>query len=413
MSKHTLYLCYFGLREPLVQTQVIPYLREILKDNIKVSLLTFEPNFKKSWTREQIAAQKQELAAKGISWFCLPYHKRPSAPATLYDTLHGAYFSWKLIRREKVDVLHARVHIPALMGAIAGKLSSRKTKLIFDIRGFFPEEYTDAGNWKQNGFLYRTVKRVEKWLLKESDGFVVLTEKARDILFPGSEETGFDKAGRPVEVIPCCVDFNERFKDNERKTRQQTRQELNLDGRLVITHVGMLGGLYLTDDIADFLAAARGYNPKTFALFLTQTDPNLIIPLLTERGFTNSDYFVEKVSPNDVPRFLNASDIALSFVRASFATLSRSPTKIPEYLACGLPIVSNKGVGDVDELILTERVGAVIDNFNQESYLEALEKIQNLKSEEGFIERCQNAAKIRFDLVTVGGKKYRSLYKKI
>jgi len=25
----TLYLCYFGLREPLVQTQVLPYLRQL------------------------------------------------------------------------------------------------------------------------------------------------------------------------------------------------------------------------------------------------------------------------------------------------------------------------------------------------------------------------------------------------
>jgi len=30
----TLYICYFGLREPLVQTQVLPYLREIGKGGV-------------------------------------------------------------------------------------------------------------------------------------------------------------------------------------------------------------------------------------------------------------------------------------------------------------------------------------------------------------------------------------------
>src|SRR5688572_15673029 len=39
----TLYLCYFGVLEPLVQTQVLPYLREIRKGGTEVSILTFEP----------------------------------------------------------------------------------------------------------------------------------------------------------------------------------------------------------------------------------------------------------------------------------------------------------------------------------------------------------------------------------
>ena len=40
---HSLYICYFGLREPLVQTQVLPYLRELVAGGVKMSLLTFEP----------------------------------------------------------------------------------------------------------------------------------------------------------------------------------------------------------------------------------------------------------------------------------------------------------------------------------------------------------------------------------
>ena len=35
----TLYICYFGLREPLVQTQVLPYLRELVRDGVGVYLL--------------------------------------------------------------------------------------------------------------------------------------------------------------------------------------------------------------------------------------------------------------------------------------------------------------------------------------------------------------------------------------
>ena len=62
----TLYLCYFGLREPLVQSQVLPYLRQISKDDIGVSILTFEQNPKEKWTAEQIEFEKKKLADEGI-----------------------------------------------------------------------------------------------------------------------------------------------------------------------------------------------------------------------------------------------------------------------------------------------------------------------------------------------------------
>ena len=93
---------------------------------------------------------------------------------------------------------------PALMAALAKRRAGGR--LLFDIRGFMPEEYTDAGVWPAGGTLYRGVKRVERFLFNSADAFVVLTEKAREILFPGRLEA--DERGRPVEVIPCCVDFS-------------------------------------------------------------------------------------------------------------------------------------------------------------------------------------------------------------
>ncbi|MCC7308873.1 MAG: glycosyltransferase, partial [Acidobacteria bacterium] len=114
----TLYICYFGLREPLVQTQVLPYLREIGKGGVKVSLLTFEPDMRAKWTAEQIAQMKAELAEEGIAWHCLGYHKAPSVPATAFDIVNGTRYVRKLLNREKFDVLHARVHIPGVMAAV-------------------------------------------------------------------------------------------------------------------------------------------------------------------------------------------------------------------------------------------------------------------------------------------------------
>lgn len=401
-----LYICYFGINEPLVQTQVLPYLRELQKDGHEITLLTFEPTI---MDRDGVAAGRV-ICGDGIKWQWLRYHKRLSVLATLWDVLCGTWFIHGFVAREKPDILHARVHVPALMGAIARKLSRRKPKLLFDIRGFMPEEYTDAGIWPEGGVVYRLVKRVERWLFEESDGFVVLTEKAREILFPGSYETGFDNYGRPVEVIPCCVDFVRRFSGDHETLRTKYRDELELRDRFVIIHLGALGGLYLVNEIADLLAAAKKQTPSTFALFLTQSDRHHIESLLHDRGFSHEDYFIGKVNPTEVEGYLHASDIGLSIVKASFATSSRSPTKIPEYLACGLPIIANTGVGDVDELIKRNGVGAILKDFRPTDYAHAFSTIESLGD---VSDNCRETAWREFDLVEVGGKRYRRLYSRL
>src|SRR2546423_13481829 len=114
MSIGTLSLCYFGLREPLVQTQVLPYLRRLAASGVEVSLLTFEPELKRRWKADELEEERSRLAREGIRWHRLAYHKRPSLPATAFDILTGALFAARLAprepcreERERIQVLHA------------------------------------------------------------------------------------------------------------------------------------------------------------------------------------------------------------------------------------------------------------------------------------------------------------------
>lgn len=396
-----LYICYFGLREPLVQTQVLPYLLEIMKDQVSVSLLTFEPDLKNTWTHEEIETERKKLIEKGIDWHYLPYHKRPSAPATFYDILNGARKIRQLISREKFDILHCRIHVPATMAAIARKFSSKKPKILFDIRGFFPEEYTDAGIWPENGWLFRAAKRVEKWLLNEADGFVVLTEKAREILFPE-----ISVRERPVEVIPCCVDLK-RFEITDESLREKTRSKLGISDRFVIAYVGSFGGWYLSDEMFDLFAAAREVDPSVYIMILTQRQTEAAIEKLKARGFAEGDFFVGSVSPEEIPYYLNAADAAISFIKRCYSKQASSPTKNAEYLAAGLPMIVNSGIGDVDSLIKEDRVGVLVEGFDHDNYGAALIRLKALGD---IRERCRKSASRRFDLVNVGGMRYRRIY---
>lgn len=406
MQPNALYICYFWLDEPLVQTQVLPYLREIKKGGIDVHLLTFE---RENLSADAIDTNRNKLADEGIVWHFARYHKSPSVPATLFDILNGARIVRRLINTEKFDILHGRVHLPTLMATIARKFSNPKPKILFDIRGFFPEEYTDGGVWPAGGWLYRAAKRVERWLLKESNGFVVLTEKARDILFPESKTTGVDKHGRPVDVIPCCVDLK-RFDAISDESRAEMRRQLNIGSRFVIAYVGSFGGWYLTDEMFDFFSTAREADPSVFIMVLTQRDKAMAIDKLSSAGFSANDFFVDSVLPSEIPQYLSAADAGLSFIKRCYSKQSSSPTKNAEYLAAGLPIIANAGVGDVDAQITENNVGVIVERFDRESYLDALNRLKALGNVR---ERCRHIAKTVFDLETIAGTRYRRLYERI
>jgi glycosyltransferase involved in cell wall biosynthesis len=360
-----------------------------------MSLLTFEPDTQGTWTTEW----RERLKREGIGWHMLRYHKRPTLPATLFDIMAGAWRASRIVRRERIDLLHARSHVGAAIGALAKKLTG--ARLIFDIRGFLPEEYVDSGNWPKDGVLFRLTKTAERWLYQSADAFVVLTERARATLFPNGA------AGRPLAVIPCCVTA-ERIAP--RSDRDAVRRDLGVSDRVVYVYIGALGGYYLLRETAEFLAVARENDVRTYALVLTHGPAAPIIAELERHGLTANDYRVMRAEPADVPMFLGAADVALSIIRPSYARIASSPTKFAEYLAAGLPVVSTTGIGDLDGHIEEGRAGVLLRSLDREAYLDALRALETLRGDPNLGERCRQEARARYDLETVGGARYRRLY---
>jgi glycosyltransferase involved in cell wall biosynthesis len=400
MSISTLYLCYFGVREPLVQTQVLPYLRYLAAAGVKVSLLTFEPQLKQAWSKEQLEEKRTELAAAGIRWFQLLYHKRPSAPATLYDIMAGARFAARMVQRERIDVLHARSHIPMAMALLARRRAA--CKVIFDIRGLMAEEYSDAGVWRENSRPFRAVKKIERAGIRRADQIVVLTERMRQWLV-----TQNLKRVEEIEVIPCCVDF-ERFDagpGDEDEARGAQRFE--------VVYAGSVTGLYLLEEMGRFFMALREQRPEAFLRVLTVSSPTAVAEALERAGLRAEDFWIGSVSPKEVPIYLRRARLGISFRKPTFSQIAASPTKIPEYLAVGLPVVSNAGIGDMDELIERERVGVVLREFAEDAYKRAAEKALRIADDRETRRRSARVARKYFALAEVGGARYLKVYRRL
>src|SRR5260370_34914308 len=111
-GKGVLYISYNGMLDSLGQSQVLPYLRELSKLGVQFTLLSFErPAALNSDGIAKRDELREQLAAERIVWHALRYHQKPSLPATVYDLRHGSRYAKGLVRRDQIEMVHARSHI--------------------------------------------------------------------------------------------------------------------------------------------------------------------------------------------------------------------------------------------------------------------------------------------------------------
>ena len=270
-GKRVLYISYNGMLDPLGQSQVIPYLKELAKLGVEFTLVSFERpqaftaeglrrcqelqqelalSFERAnaFTPEGVELAdvlRRKLAEHRIEWHSLRYHKSPSLPATGFDVIHGIRKAEQLVQQNAIEIVHARSHIPA---TIAWRLKQRfGVKMIFDLRGLMADEYVDAGHWRKDSVRYQLTKGAERRALTAADGVVTLTER----IWPTISEWGALRNRKVAhEVVPCCADLA-IFRFDE-AARNRVRLELGLNDQFVIVYSGSIDGWYLTEEMADF-----------------------------------------------------------------------------------------------------------------------------------------------------------------
>ena len=395
----SLYICYFNTEEPLVHTQVLPYLRAVAHAGVRMHLLTYEKRsaLRKS-ERERRRDIRQKLAADGIEWHTLKYHKRPSLLATSYDVLLGLLCSAWLLIRHRVNIFHARAHVPGVI-ALPFKVFLRR-KLIFDFRGLMAEEYIDNGVWTAGTLRVRLVKSIERALLTHADRTILLTEKLKAEL---SGSGSITEASRLV-VIPCCTDLT--------KYEPTGLERKNKVAGLTLVYVGSLMGRYMLREMIEFFKVLKAKRSGSRFLVLTRARRSDVEREFELQGVEPDSYSIITAEPGRVPELLSAGDLAISFVKPGPAVVGMSPTKIGEYLAAGLPVVSTRG-GDTDTILQSEAVGVCVDGFSSADYESATNQMLALLDHAEVSERCRKVAQTYYSLADVGEPRYLAVYRSL
>jgi glycosyltransferase involved in cell wall biosynthesis len=397
----SLYVCYFNTEEPLVHTQVLPYLRGLARAGVRMHLLTYEK--RSAWRSTERARRRglqRQLIADGIHWHALKYHKRPSLIATCGDVLLGILYSIWLIARHRLNVIHARAHVPGVIG-LPLKIFLRR-KLIFDLRGLMAEEYVDNGVWSETSTPFRLVKAAERALLRRADRIIVLTEKLKSILLASTRPA---VAAQKVFVIPCCVDLS-RYESSRVERADDEADPLTL------VYVGSATGRYMLGEMIEFFKALQSKRRGSRFLIITRAGHAQVAREFENRRVAPGSYTVVTAEPQAVPALLQQADVAISFVKPSFAVAGMSPTKIGEYLAAGLPVISSPG-GDIDRWLEAETVGVIVHEFHPNVYEFAVDQALALFNRSDVGERCRQTAVRYCSLAGVGEPRYLAVYRSL
>ena len=102
----------------------------------------------------------------------------------------------------------------------------------------------------------------------------------------------------------------------------------------------------------------------------------------------------------DVPGELQRHDAGLFFLTVGLSEEGCSPTKIGEYWACGLPVVTTPNVSDTDGIVRSQHVGVVVDDRSEAALETAAQELLQLLGDEGLRERCRQAAEATYSLET-------------
>lgn len=397
-----LYITYDGFLDPLGKSQIIPYLRGLSKKDIKYVVLSYEKKVCSS-PKFGILQVKKEMDCLGIIWKRLRYHKSSSILAKFFNLFIGYFYSLWFIKRYRIKIIHARSYVAALIALFLKK--TYRVKFIFDMRGFWVDERVEAGIWKRGGWLYRISRYFERLYLQQSDAIICLTEAAKKEIqnYPYLKKYDLD-----ITVIPTCVDLA-RFRIQK---ENEITKKIDASSRYLFIYTGSVSTWFMPYEILKFFKITKRNLPEVYFVVLTP-EKEIFEEILRKEQMHNGYVSVFSADYTLVPEHLSLCKVGLAFYKPGYSRKACCPTKIGEYLACGLAVIINKGVGDTEEIIKKERVGIIIEEFTEQEYNRVANEINRILLEgEDLKTRCRAVAKKYFSLER-GVEDYRRVYQRL
>jgi glycosyltransferase involved in cell wall biosynthesis len=255
------------------------------------------------------------------------------------------------MRSELANAAITHVYARSFIGSMWARRLARRLKVvsIFDVRGVVGlEKQLKMGSSMKS----RLLSYLELQEARQADRLSTVSENLKQYL---SRETG----RQDTTVIPSC--FNENSFHFDPAARKEIRDALNLDHKdILLCYSGGTSVWQRIGDIISLLKRVCSADVRCKALILT-TSQDEVTRRLKETQFPSAQAFVRGCSHREVHRYLSAADAGFIMRHDNTVNNVASPVKVGEYLACGLPVILTRGIGDYSDMLPAAGVGMLLD----------------------------------------------------
>lgn len=219
---------------------------------------------------------------------------------------------------------------PQLLAAAAALLVARLkgASFVMEVRDLWPESIVAMGHLREGSLVHRILMGLEGTLYRGADRIVVVT--------PGWEDH-FEAFGVDRSRVVAISNGTEAADFVVSDDRDTLRREYGISGYTAV-YAGAHGPANRVDLTLD---AAEALPDVNFLMIGSGSEKQWAIDEAGRRGLANVE-FRDPIPKAELPRLLRACDVGLHVI-APLKVLDKgmSPNKLFDYLAAGLPVVSN------------------------------------------------------------------------
>ena len=370
--KKVLYISHGSLVDPIPRLHGLDQIHALSGER-KISILSIEP---KRGEREE---NEHEVYEKTRSWLRkagIEHVRLPALGSRWREIPLGAMLALRQILFHQVRILHCRSYVPAIMGLLAQIVTP--TRLLFDMRGLFIDEYLFYGALREGTWKLRFARWLERKLLFHSDATIVVSQRFRDHLLARTDLAGTIDPEK-IYLIPNRVDLS-RFKDLARE-RERLRAEWGWEGKTVAVYTGSTAPWHRFDRTVEILGRVMSRMDDVRFLAIAYPDTEQVRSLARGAAIPDecSRFLTARVE--QIPSLLAAGDFSIMLDERHIARHVCAPIKFSEYLAAGLPVVGGGSIGDMADWIDREDIGILVDPDETE---DAAQKIREYLQSDDF-----------------------------
>jgi len=391
----------WSFKDALVQTYTLPYIniiREIISPGRKIILVTAEqPHI--ALSKEETDQVNKDWKSRNMQLLPEPYKrfglKKLIASAGNLSKLIG------VIKKEKIKVIHAFCTPAGSIAYLLSKLTG--AELIIDSYEPHAESMVENGTWKKGGMAYKILFSLEK---KQTQRAKVLIATSA-----GMKQYALNRYGVEVKnffVKPACVDL-EKFSLSEKDSK--LLEKLGFKNKIVCVYAGKLGGIYLKEEVFDFIKLCYDHWKDDFRfLMLTNATKEEINAEVKRVELPGNIVISQFVYHDEVPRYLSLGDFAINPVKPVPTKRYCTSIKDGEYWAMGLPVIISPRISDDSDIIEKENTGIVVDFSDGDALSGAIDKLEALIGDKVLLKEKIRQIAIRYRSFELAKKIYQEIY---